>query len=157
MIELINFIDLSLEEKKMILSWRNHPEVTKWMFNTENISLKNHLYFIDSLKSKKDKLYFLVKKDNKNIGVIDFTNITKYSSDFGLYSNIDLKGIGKVLLETICNYAFKQLKMKKVQAEVFKDNEKAIFLYKKFNFEEVDTKIINNRELICMELKNENR
>lgn len=157
MIKLINFIDLSLEKKEMILSWRNHHDVKQWMYNTDDISLENHLGFIESLKNKTDKLYFLVEQEKEYIGVIDFTNITKYSCDFGLYSNIELKGIGKILLENICNYAFDKLKLEILKAEVFKENEKAIYLYKKIKFKEINSKIVNNKEVICMELKNENR
>ena len=71
-IKLINFIDLSLEEKIMVLGWRNHPEIRKWMYNQDEIKLEEHLNFIDSLKLRKDKLYFLVKKEDEFIGVIDF-------------------------------------------------------------------------------------
>ena len=57
-IQLLNFIDLKLEEKEMILKWRNHPEIRKWMYNQDNITLENHLKFIEELKIKDDQLYF---------------------------------------------------------------------------------------------------
>ena len=63
-IKLLNFIDLKLEEKEMILKWRNHPDIRKWMYNQDEIKLEEHLNFIDSLKLRKDKLYFLVKKED---------------------------------------------------------------------------------------------
>jgi len=74
-INLINFTDLTLDEKKMVLSWRNHPDIKQWMYNTNGITIENHLSFIETLKNSKDKQYFIVKKDNEYIGVIDFTNI----------------------------------------------------------------------------------
>ncbi len=157
MIELINFIDLTLEEKTMVLQWRNHKNVKQWMYNTNEILLEDHFNFIDSLKLTKNKLYFLVKQDDKYIGVIDFTSIAESSCDFGLYANINLSGIGSVLLEMICNYAFEQLKISSLNAEVFIKNEKATYLYKKFKFKRIDSKIVNNKEVICMELKYENR
>ena len=156
-IRLINFIDLTLKEKKMILLWRNHPKIKQSMYNNKNISLKNHLSFIDALKYKNDKLYFLVKKGSKYIGVIDFTNIAKDTSEFGLYSNIYLRGVGRLLLNTICEYGFNTLKLNKLIAEVFQKNKKAIHLYNKFNFKEVSKKIVNEKEVICMELSSENR
>ena len=61
-IQLLNFIDLELKEKEMILEWRNHPDIRKWMYNQDEIKFEEHLNFIDSLKLRKDKLYFLVKK-----------------------------------------------------------------------------------------------
>ena len=51
-IELINFTELNLSEVKMVLKWRNNPDVRKWMYNQDEILLENHLAFIKSLKSK---------------------------------------------------------------------------------------------------------
>ena len=56
-IKLINFIDLSQEEKMMILEWRNKIDIQKWMHTQNDISLEEHLDFINSLKTIKDKLY----------------------------------------------------------------------------------------------------
>ena len=156
-ITLINFNDLDMKDKKMILSWRNHPSVKQWMYFSEDITLENHLKFIETLKSRNDKLYFLVKRYNKYIGVIDFTNITECTSEFGLYANINVKGVGKLLLNSICEYGFAVLKLKRLVAEVFDTNKKALYLYKKFKFNETGKKVVNNKKVICMELKNENR
>ena len=160
-IELINFTDMTLDEKKMVLSWRNHPEVKKWMYNSDNISLENHLEYVESLNNSPDKLYFLVEKDKNYIGVIDFTSINRdeKSSEFGLYANVGSKipGVGRIL-ETICiNYAFDVLMISVLKLEVFSDNIQVRNLHKKFHFQETTRKIVNNQEVICMELKNEDR
>ncbi|MFA6740693.1 MAG: UDP-4-amino-4,6-dideoxy-N-acetyl-beta-L-altrosamine N-acetyltransferase [Arcobacteraceae bacterium] len=152
-IELLNFIDLKLEEKEMILKWRNHADIRKWMYNQDEIKLEEHLSFIDSLKSRKDKLYFLVKKKDEFIGVIDFTQlVNKESVHMGIYSNPNINGNGKILLNKIIDYSFNNLKVKRVFSEVFAENDKAYNLYKKFNFKAISEKIVNNKKVICMEL-----
>lgn len=158
-INLINFTDLTLDEKKMVLSWRNHPSVREWMYNSADILLENHLEFIESLKNSADKLYFLVKQERDYLGVIDFTNIDKEraSCEIGLYANVELKGVGTSLLNTICEYAFKSLNLNKLIAEAFAENKKAISLYERFNFKYNMKKILNTKEVICMELKYEDR
>ena len=157
-IELLNFIDLKLKEKEMILKWRNHPEIKKWMYNQDEIKLEEHLTFIESLKSRKDKLYFLVKKEDEFIGIIDFTQIVENGSvHMGIYSNPNIKGNGAILLNKIINYSFNNLKVERVFSEVFAENEKAHNLYKKFNFKDISEKTINNKKVICMELENEDR
>jgi UDP-4-amino-4,6-dideoxy-N-acetyl-beta-L-altrosamine N-acetyltransferase len=150
-IELINFIDLSLEEKKMVLEWRNHNSIRRYMYNQEIISLENHLKYIESLKKSRDKRYFLVKREDSYLGVIDFTNIKKDSCHFGLYSKPNLKGVGDTLLQTIIDYAFNNLKTQTLKLEVLESNIRAIKLYKRFKFKEIDIK----NGYICMELKNE--
>lgn len=154
-IKLINFTDLSQDEKKMILEWRNRLDIQKWMYTQNDISLEDHLDFIDSLKTIKDKLYFLVKKDNIYIGVIDFTQIKPNESlHMGIYANPDLKGYGKILLETIIYFSFEILKVEKIFSEVYFENERAFSLYKIYGFKEYSYKIVNGKRVICMELRN---
>ena len=157
--ELINFIYLSLDEKKMILAWRNHPNIRQWMFTNESISLEDHLKYIDSLTTKNDRSYFLIKRASQPIGVIDFTNIDHITktAEFGLYANPALRGIGNQLMMSILEYAFNTLGLKKLIAEVFEENHAAIKLYKRHNFKEATIKQVNNRKVIHMELDNENR
>jgi len=61
------------------------------------------------------------------------------------------------VLEVAIKYVFEYLKLEKLKLEVFSNNVKAINLYKKYNFKEDGTKTINDKEVICMELVNENR
>jgi len=159
MIELINFTELSYDEKLMVLEWRNHPDIKKWMYTTENIKKEAHLKFIVSLKNNKNKLYFVVKQKNKYLGVIDFTELDSQSIYFGLYANPDIKmvGIGRILEKISIDYAFDILKKDSLKLEVFSSNRQVINLHKKFNFIEIETKIVNEKEVICMELARENR
>jgi UDP-4-amino-4,6-dideoxy-N-acetyl-beta-L-altrosamine N-acetyltransferase len=155
--KLINFIDLTLEQKKMILEWRNHPDVRKWMYTDNKISLINHLKFIESLKNTKDKLYFLLQNETESVGVFDFIDITKDSCEFGLYANPNLRAMGKIIMNEIIKYAFEVLKVSKLKAGILKDNKKAVSLYRSYCFQELDKNIINEKAVIYMELKNENR
>lgn len=158
-INYVNFTTLNEAQKAMILEWRNHPNVRAYMYNTGVISQKTHLEFIESLKTKENKRYFLVQRENENIGVIDFTDITPTSATMGIYANpyLTQKGIGSVLLQTIVDYAFDILKVQTLKAEVFATNAKAKTLYKKFGFRAMSQKSMNDKEVICMERNNENR
>ena len=155
MIELINFIELNYDEKLMVLEWRNHPSIKKWMFTKEPISLENHLNYIDSLSSRDDRVYFLVKNNEEAVGVIDLTDIDMLNkkAEIGLYVKPNLKGMGKLLMQRIITYAFNTLELSSLISEVFEENNSAIKLYKKFNFKEIDKR----DNIIVMELKNENR
>ena len=157
-IKLINFIDLNYEEKNMVLEWRNRLDIQKMMYSQSDIPLEKHLEFIDSLRVITDKLYFLVKKDNINIGVIYFTQIKSNESlVMGIYANPNLKGYGKVLLETIIYFSFEILKVVKIYSEVYFENEKAYLLYKSYGFKEYAEKIVNNKKVICMDLNNKGK
>jgi UDP-4-amino-4,6-dideoxy-N-acetyl-beta-L-altrosamine N-acetyltransferase len=156
-ISLINFTQLNQKQKEMILTWRNSPKIKKWMFNSKEITIHNHLKFINLLNVQNDKLYFLLKKESIYIGVLSFTGITDEDCKIGIYANPELKRVGDTLMKTALNFAFNKLHLKNLIAEVFSDNLRAIKLYKRYNFKEIDKKQIQDRELISMELKNENR
>jgi UDP-2,4-diacetamido-2,4,6-trideoxy-beta-L-altropyranose hydrolase/UDP-4-amino-4,6-dideoxy-N-acetyl-beta-L-altrosamine N-acetyltransferase len=155
---LTNFIDLPLEQKKMILEWRNHETVRQWMFTQQPITLDEHLNYIDTLGHRDDRCYFLVQKGSNAIGIIDFSDIKmKDQAHIGLYANPLLKGVGKLLMESIIHYATKVLKVKVLISEVFAENIPAIRLYQRCGFKAITSKKDKNREIIHMEFYIENR
>ena len=158
-VQLLNFTTLNDSQKAMILEWRNHPSVRAYMYNPNTITQEEHLGFIEALKKRKDRRYFLVKKEDIDIGVIDFNDISKASTKLGIYANpyLTQKGIGSMLLKALIAYGFDVLKTQTLEAEVFADNEKAQHLYQKFGFVEKARTKVNEKEVICMELDNENR
>lgn len=78
-----NYVVLSEEEKMLVWQWRNHPEIRKWMTNSEIIPLENHLQFIDNLKDRIDAYYWLVFKGDKPIATLNFTHIN-YEDNSGM-------------------------------------------------------------------------
>lgn len=156
---LTNFVDLSDDNKLMVLDWRNNENVRKWMHNSDVISKKAHLEFTDTLKNNKTKQYYLVSYNKNFIGVIYFTNIDSINktAEFGIYSNPRLRGNGKILMDSICEYGFNILHLQEIIAEVFADNKRAITLYHHFHFKIMGEDFLNNKNILKMELKNENR
>ena len=158
-VQLRNFTTLNEAQKAMILEWRNHPSIRANMYNTDIISQEEHFSFIDTLSNRDDKRYFLAQEGDHDIGVIDFNAITNISTKLGIYANpyLNQKGIGSLLMQTLIAYAFDVLKTPTLEAEVFAHNERALHLYTKFGFQEKFRRFINEKEIICMELDNENR
>ena len=156
-----NFFTLSEDEKLMVLKWRNDDNVRLWMHSINIISITDHLEFIDKLHNDDKNKYFLVVKNKNYIGVIYFNNINyeQKECEFGLYVNPYKKLVGarKILNDICIKYVFNILKLKKLKLEVLSTNKRAIKLYQKYNFVESGIKIINDKHIICMELKNEDR
>jgi len=153
--KLINFTELSLADKKMVLEWRNHLSIRKWMFTQEEITLENHLSYIDSLKTKSDRVYFLLKEQGNSIGVVDYKDIDfiKSKAFIGIYAKPNLRGVGNILMKEIINYGFFELKLNCLISEVLDSNNSAIKLYNRYGFEEIGRR----DNLIIMELKHEDR
>jgi len=155
-VEMIDFVDLTPIEKENVLRYRNHENIRKWMYSTKEITLKEHIAFINALLGDEKKQYLLVKKDGVDIGVVDFV-FEKQETFFGLYANPFEKvaGVGRILEEVCIKYVFDILKLDKLKLEVFSENQRAFNLYKKFSFKETKIKEINAKDVICRKLKNE--
>lgn len=54
-LEVINFIKLSDEERKMVLDWRNHENIRKWMYSDDIITEEGHANFVDKLITDTDR------------------------------------------------------------------------------------------------------
>ncbi|GAB6074219.1 UDP-4-amino-4,6-dideoxy-N-acetyl-beta-L-altrosamine N-acetyltransferase [Nautilia lithotrophica] len=141
------FQELSFDEIKEVLEWRNNPDIRKWMYNKEKISLEEHLKFIENLKKDSAKIY--IKVDD--LGVVNF-KIFDHFAELGIHKNPKKKKVGRELLRFAVNYAFNNLKLKKLILYVFEDNIRAKTLYKNIGFIELEKK----DNLIKMELLNEN-
>lgn len=121
MLELINFTDLTDEQILMVLRWRNDERIAKFMKN-KSVSEQEHRNFISNLKNDETKRYFLVKEDSDYISVIDFVDIAADSCEFGIYANPELKG--KILMQTIAEYAAKTLKVGELKSCACNENKK---------------------------------
>lgn len=137
-INLYNFINLTGEEIEMIRKWRNNENIRKWMYNDKIIEKDKHVNFINSLKSKPNVGYWVVKKDEKYVGVLDITKIdTKNKNAYlGIYGNPEekIEGRGKILAKAMKKLAFEELGLHSIHLEAIEDNERAISYYEKIGF-----------------------
>jgi len=127
MYSFVNFIDLDIQDKKLILEWRNHESIRKWMYNSDVVALENHLEFINRLKDNTTKLYFLVKRKGKPVGVISLVDIENNVGDWGYYIAPDFhnENLGVEFYYYSLVYIYRVLKLSKVIGYVLKDNKSA--------------------------------
>lgn len=151
-VRLLDFTTLDKELLTTVLAWRNHSDIRRWMLGSDEILMEEHLRFVESLKHRSDKRYFLVQRECDYIGVIDLTDITENSAEFGVYGDPHVRGVGDTLMRALIDYAFETLNLEKLTANVFADNERAKHLYQKFDFTETNQTLYNGRKMITMEL-----
>lgn len=138
MICLKSFHNLTFQEKLTVFKWRNHFRVRKWMYNSKPLSYTEHKSFLKTLSNP----YFLVKENDKAIGVVNLKN-----NDIGLFANPHLKGRGKTLLKAV----MENFTLPKFRVEVFYNNKRAVKLYEKFGFKKSGKKRVEGRRVFVME------
>ena len=153
-VDLYNYVNLTEDDRNLVLSMRNHPKVKMWMHNQNEISNEEHVNFIKSLESSIDKRYFLIKNKKTVAGAINFRKI-KYSDsvEFGIFTNpfSEVKELGRLLESVAYEYAVQYLNVDKIKLEVFESNDRAINFYNKCGFEYIKSKQVNNRKIVSME------
>ena len=109
-----NFVTLSLEEKLMVLEWRNHEKVRNMMVNKEKIGIDDHLTFIDKLYEREDCFYWLVEDPlGIDIGVLDLIHVDydKDEGEIGFYINPVEVGKGFEFMIECDFFVFNELKL----------------------------------------------
>ena len=154
--ELINFVNLEDKQKELVRNWRNHTDIKKWMRTEHHISSDEHLEFIERLRSDKENVYWLVKNNGQNIGVIylnniDFENRTAY---LGIYANPNLSGVGSKLIRLLKELSFMVGGVPSLKLEVMENNLRAIDFYKKHGFviENKKAESIRRDGKVCREI-----
>lgn len=132
--EVKSFLELTDEEKWKVLSWRNHPEIRTRMFSSHEISLEEHLAFLNHLKKDAASLYWMVGDK----GVISLRKIDRKNGNayLGIYKNPNCieKSASQDLMKTLLSIGFEQLNLHTIKLEVFSDNARAVNFYNKCGF-----------------------
>jgi UDP-4-amino-4,6-dideoxy-N-acetyl-beta-L-altrosamine N-acetyltransferase len=117
----------------------------------------NFLLFISSLKNEPLRGFWWVKDyKGRDIGSINLNLFPNgKEASLSLFKMPTYPKGGSILMETLLFVAFELLELQKVTLVVFKDNERAYYLYKKYLFEEVGTFNYKGRKVLKMELTRE--
>lgn len=106
----VNYVNLTLEQSRKIWEGRNHPEVRKWMVNTEPFSFEEHQAFIDGLKERNDRLYWAVLSDGQVAGSFSLHpyDQVKKEGEMGKYLLFEYrgKGLGKLATQEFIDHIF---------------------------------------------------
>lgn len=144
---LIDFRNLNDAQKRLVLEWRNSDAVRTCMLSQKIISYEEHMLYLESLWHIKGKLCYLVQKQNRGIGVIEFCNIEQERAEIALSKNPHLKGIGNLLMGLIERVACEKLHLEVLHLEVLERNKRALHLYEKWGYSVTS----NQEHLIHME------
>lgn len=125
-----NFTMLSETELLMILERRNHPDVRKWMVNTDPIAPEEHLRYCASLKDRPEILQLFVEFDGKPACVLSYkaTDSSWHKlADSGIYAFDPEPCSSSILSNIISWHIIAKLDIKESNIMVRNENEMAIF------------------------------
>ena len=136
MIETCTVRALSEDDLPMVLAWRNHPEVRRFMLTQHEISPIEHRNWFEKATVDPHRSLLIVEEAEIPIGYVQFSNVTSGGiADWGFYKRPDSpKGTGRKLGVTALNHAFKELELHKVCGQAIESNCGSIEFHKWLGF-----------------------
>lgn len=121
---------------ELVLSWRNHPDVRRYMYTGHEITLENHTRWFSEV-SKDAKRHLLIYQDRSI--PMGFINIHEIASggiaDWGFYAAPNSpKGTGRSLGNAALRYAFTEVGLHKLCGQVIAFNERSIKFHQSLGF-----------------------
>jgi len=138
------FLDsINLSEIKKIYDWKNNKELCDFIGSTyKPISLFQIEDWLIKNQNDSNQVMFGIytNEDNNFIGIVRlmFINWVNRNTELGIFigeNEYQSKGFGKEILSLVSKYAFNTINLNKIYLKVSISNERAVNLYKSFNFE----------------------
>ncbi len=144
-----------------IVRWRNDPEIKKWMFNQNELSIHGHVEWLRQQKNSNRLDYMICDRTTKEgIGTVNFINIEGNQAEAGkMLGNKDYWGAGyaKEAFRLWLNHGFLNLGFKKIYTRTIINNTPNIKLNEKIGFkikEEARIQLFGAKyDILIMELK----
>lgn len=127
---------MSTDDLHMVLAWRNHPDVRRFMFTQHEISLAEHRSWFAKASQDESRRLLIVEDLNNPIAYVQFSDVISDGvSDWGFYVRPDApKGTGSKMGVTALNYAFGVLKLHKVCGQAINSNHASITFHGRLGF-----------------------
>lgn len=128
---------LNEDDLEMVLEWRNHPEVRRYMYSSEIINLSEHTAWFQMACNSDNLHLFVYEENNKSKGFVKLKVIDEGGkiAEWGFYLSPNAsKGTGVSLGNATLNYAFNVLKLHKIFGEVLEFNVRSLRFHERMGF-----------------------
>lgn len=136
MLEACYIRPLSEDDLVTVLTWRNHPEVRRYMLTQHEIGLAEHRNWFAKVSLDTSRRLLIVEEAKQAIGYVQFSQVAEGGiADWGFYARPDApKGTGRKLGTMALNHAFGCLKLHKVCGQAIASNQASIAFHRRLGF-----------------------
>lgn len=125
------------DDLEVVLLWRNHPNIRRFMYSQHKIALSEHLAWYERTLTN-DSIHLLMYELNgipTGFVKLQVVDATSRRGDWGFYLSPDApKGSGRLLGQSTIDYAFKQVGLHKLCGEVLEYNVKSLQFHERLGF-----------------------
>ena len=128
--------DVTVEDLPMLLAWRNHPDVRRFMYSQYEIQPEEHQNWFAKVSQDPSRVVLLYSEKQTPLGFCQFT-IYQGRAEWGFYLAPDAsKGTGRRLGKAAIDFAFLERQWHKVSGEALGYNKPSIKFHNKLGFTE---------------------
>lgn len=123
---MISFRKLGESDLEQVLEWRTSEHVTQYMYTDIEKNLENQKRWFNAVSRDDTQYYWLIEYKGTAIGLISINNLDKRNSkaSFGYYiGDLNYAMIAGRIHAYLYNFAFFELGLNKLYAEVMEGNE----------------------------------
>jgi UDP-2,4-diacetamido-2,4,6-trideoxy-beta-L-altropyranose hydrolase/UDP-4-amino-4,6-dideoxy-N-acetyl-beta-L-altrosamine N-acetyltransferase len=136
-----------------VLRWRNHPTVKKFMLNTHEIGMREHLTWFERVSVDSSRMLLIYERRGVPMGFVQFSGLyDPRGAEWGFYLAPQAqKGTGRALGTAALKFGFIRLGISKIIGEVLPENAASIKFHQRLGFEQV-TNTAQGRKMLSFEL-----
>ena len=119
---------MTSQDLELVLAWRNHKDVRRYMYTQHEISLEEHTLWFERVSQDASRHLLVFEIDAVSLGFINIHQVAPGGvADWGFYVAPDApKGTGRRLGQEALRYAFTQAGFHKLCGQALAYNQRSI-------------------------------
>lgn len=128
--------DMTAQDLELVLAWRNHPEVRKYMFRQDKIEVGEHREWFSRCLMEPGRHLLLYEEGDRPVGFANLGNASLGSAaTWGFYVAPGApRGTGLRMCQAVLDHAFSALGVGKVCGEAIATNQRSNVLHERLGF-----------------------
>lgn len=131
---------LHADDQLRLLTWRNDPEIRRWMYTDHWISHEEHAAWFDFALVDPSRRYWVVESDGQPVGLANLYTLDPKNrrASWAYYlgePDARGKGVGAMVEYAVIEAAFDAHGLNKLWCEVLADNRGVLRLHESFGFQ----------------------
>ena len=127
---------MSAADLEMVLAWRNHPDVRRYMYTQHEITLEEHARWFEKSVQEPRRSLLIFEKESVPLGFIGIHQLNAGRvADWGFYVAPNApRGTGQQLGDAVLRYAFSDMGIYKLCGQALNYNQRSINFHLRLGF-----------------------
>ena len=127
------------QDLSLVLAWRNHPEIRRYMFSTHEISTEEHRSWFERASHDSARHLLIYEQEKVPLGFVNLRVVDLAAGivDWGFYISPEApRGTGTFLGKAVARHVFRTLGLHKLYGQVLKFNERSLRFLLRLGFQQ---------------------